>query len=119
MGPAEDGHPAAAVAPLIDFDGAVAKVCSTWNTATTSRPFSFLSTSRPRTRFLWQLHTTDAVHELVRDNIDESPLFNGQISGIGPRYCPSLEDKVMRFPDRDRHQLFPRARGRSTSTRST
>ena len=52
------------------------------------------------------LHTTDAVHQLVRDSIDESPLFNGQIAGIGPRYCPSLEDKVMRFPHRDRHQLF-------------
>ena len=52
------------------------------------------------------LHTTDRVHELVRGNIDASPLFNGQISGIGPRYCPSLEDKVMRFPHRERHQLF-------------
>ena len=46
------------------------------------------------------------VHELVRANIDQSPLFNGQIAGIGPRYCPSLEDKVMRFPHRERHQLF-------------
>jgi len=46
------------------------------------------------------------VHGLVRSKIDESPLYNGQISGVGPRYCPSLEDKVMRFPDRERHQLF-------------
>jgi tRNA uridine 5-carboxymethylaminomethyl modification enzyme len=52
------------------------------------------------------LHTTDRVHDLVRKNISLSPLFNGQIAGIGPRYCPSLEDKVMRFPDRERHQLF-------------
>ena len=52
------------------------------------------------------LHTTDRVHELVRQHIGESPLFNGQISGIGPRYCPSLEDKVMRFAHRERHQLF-------------
>jgi tRNA uridine 5-carboxymethylaminomethyl modification enzyme len=51
------------------------------------------------------LHTTDRVHGLVRDHIAESPLFNGQIQGIGPRYCPSLEDKVMRFPQRERHQL--------------
>ena len=46
------------------------------------------------------------MHELVREHIGESPLYNGQIQGIGPRYCPSLEDKVMRFPDRERHQLF-------------
>ena len=52
------------------------------------------------------LHTTDRVHELVREHISQSPLFNGQISGIGPRYCPSLEDKVMRFPHRERHQIF-------------
>jgi tRNA uridine 5-carboxymethylaminomethyl modification enzyme len=46
------------------------------------------------------------VHDLVRAHIAESPLYNGQISGIGPRYCPSLEDKVMRFPHRERHQVF-------------
>lgn len=54
----------------------------------------------------WLLHTTDQVHELVRANINSSPLYNGQIQGIGPRYCPSLEDKVMRFPDRERHQIY-------------
>ena len=52
------------------------------------------------------------VHQLVRASIDESPLFNGQIAGIGPRYCPSLEDKVVRFPERDRHQLFLEPEGR-------
>jgi tRNA uridine 5-carboxymethylaminomethyl modification enzyme len=52
------------------------------------------------------LHTTQRVHDLVRANIGDSPLFNGQIRGIGPRYCPSLEDKVMRFPHRERHQIF-------------
>jgi tRNA uridine 5-carboxymethylaminomethyl modification enzyme len=46
------------------------------------------------------------VRELVRANIDRSPLFNGQIQGIGPRYCPSLEDKIVRFPDKERHQIF-------------
>lgn len=54
----------------------------------------------------WLLHTTEAVHDLVRRSIASSPLFNGQITGVGPRYCPSLEDKVMRFPDKERHQLF-------------
>jgi tRNA uridine 5-carboxymethylaminomethyl modification enzyme len=52
------------------------------------------------------LHTTTRVHDLVRANLPRSPLYNGQITGIGPRYCPSLEDKVMRFPDRERHQVF-------------
>ena len=51
------------------------------------------------------LHTTTDVHDLVRGNIGKSPLYNGQIAGVGPRYCPSLEDKIMRFPDRERHQI--------------
>jgi tRNA uridine 5-carboxymethylaminomethyl modification enzyme len=70
-------------------------------------PFSFTATKAPVNRAVcYLLHTTDRVHELVRSNISASPLYNGQIAGIGPRYCPSLEDKVMRFPDRERHQLF-------------
>jgi tRNA uridine 5-carboxymethylaminomethyl modification enzyme len=52
------------------------------------------------------VHTTARVHDIVRDSIGRSPLYNGQISGIGPRYCPSLEDKVMRFPEKERHQIF-------------
>jgi tRNA uridine 5-carboxymethylaminomethyl modification enzyme len=70
-------------------------------------PFSFLTERINRPQVVCHVvHTTDRVHELVRAHIGDSPLFNGQISGIGPRYCPSLEDKVMRFPDRERHQLF-------------
>ena len=70
-------------------------------------PFSFLSGAIARPQIACHVvHTTDRVHALVREHIAESPLYNGQISGIGPRYCPSLEDKVMRFPHRDRHQIF-------------
>jgi tRNA uridine 5-carboxymethylaminomethyl modification enzyme len=70
-------------------------------------PFSFQTTAIERPQIVCHLvYTTDRVHELVRSNIGQSPLFNGQISGIGPRYCPSLEDKVMRFPDKERHQIF-------------
>jgi tRNA uridine 5-carboxymethylaminomethyl modification enzyme len=70
-------------------------------------PFSFTATDAPTNKAAcYLMHTTDRVHELVRSRIAESPLYNGQIEGIGPRYCPSLEDKVMRFPDRERHQLF-------------
>jgi tRNA uridine 5-carboxymethylaminomethyl modification enzyme len=70
-------------------------------------PFSFLTDRIERDQITCQvLYTTDRVHDLVRDHIGLSPLFNGQIQGIGPRYCPSLEDKVMRFPHRERHQIF-------------
>jgi tRNA uridine 5-carboxymethylaminomethyl modification enzyme len=70
-------------------------------------PFSFSTDAIGREQIVCHLlHTTRYVHDLVRRNIGQSPLFNGQISGIGPRYCPSLEDKVMRFPHRERHQIF-------------
>ena len=70
-------------------------------------PFSFLTDRIDRPQISCQLtYTTDEVHDLVRSHIELSPLFNGQIQGIGPRYCPSLEDKVMRFPHRERHQIF-------------
>ncbi len=70
-------------------------------------PFSFTTDRIVRDQIdCHLLHTNDRVHELVRRHIGESPLFNGQISGIGPRYCPSLEDKVMRFAHRERHQIF-------------
>lgn len=70
-------------------------------------PFSFETEKIDRPQMVCHIvHTTDAVHELVRKNIDRSPLYNGQISGVGPRYCPSLEDKIMRFPDKERHQIF-------------
>jgi tRNA uridine 5-carboxymethylaminomethyl modification enzyme len=70
-------------------------------------PFSFETEAITRPQMVCHIvHTTEAVHELVRKNIGRSPLYNGQISGVGPRYCPSLEDKIMRFPDKERHQIF-------------
>src|SRR6185436_6913876 len=70
-------------------------------------PFSFLSGRIERKQIDCHLiHTNDRIRDLVRANVDRSPLFNGQIQGIGPRYCPSLEDKIVRFPDKERHQLF-------------
>jgi tRNA uridine 5-carboxymethylaminomethyl modification enzyme len=69
--------------------------------------FSFLTSEITRPQVACHLvHTNDRVRELVRSNLHRSPLFNGQISGVGPRYCPSLEDKIVRFPDRERHQIF-------------
>jgi tRNA uridine 5-carboxymethylaminomethyl modification enzyme len=70
-------------------------------------PFSFLTSRIDRAQIdCYLLHTNDRVRDLVRANLDRSPLFNGQIHGIGPRYCPSLEDKIVRFPDKERHQIF-------------
>jgi tRNA uridine 5-carboxymethylaminomethyl modification enzyme len=70
-------------------------------------PFSFASKTLEREQVVcYLIHTNDRVREIVRRNVDRSPLFNGQIRGIGPRYCPSLEDKIIRFPDKERHQIF-------------
>ena len=70
-------------------------------------PFSFMTGRIDREQVAcYQLHTTERVHQLVRENLSRSPLYNGQITGIGPRYCPSIEDKVVRFPDKARHHLF-------------
>jgi tRNA uridine 5-carboxymethylaminomethyl modification enzyme len=70
-------------------------------------PFSFMTSTIDRPQIDCHLiHTNETIHELVRANVHRSPLFNGQIQGIGPRYCPSLEDKVVRFPDKERHQIF-------------
>lgn len=59
--------------------------------------------------------TNEAVHEKIRQNLHESPLYSGQITSIGPRYCPSIEDKVVKFPDKTRHQLFIEPEGHSTN----
>ena len=60
-------------------------------------------------------YTNDSVHEAIRQNLHESPLYSGQIKSIGPRYCPSIEDKVVKFPDKSRHQLFIEPEGYNTN----
>jgi tRNA uridine 5-carboxymethylaminomethyl modification enzyme len=92
----------------IDFDGGVrAGVFHVERGDQEPVTLSFMTRVAPQNRIqCYVLHTTARVHDLVRRHISQSPLFNGQIAGIGPRYCPSLEDKIMRFPDRERHQLF-------------
>ena len=60
-------------------------------------------------------YTNEKTHEIIRENLDRSPLFSGMIEGTGPRYCPSIEDKVVRFPDRERHQIFVEPEGRYTN----
>jgi glucose-inhibited division protein A len=63
----------------------------------------------------WLTHTNERTHEIIRDNLDRSPLYSGMIEGTGPRYCPSIEDKVVRFADKDRHQVFLEPEGRDTN----
>jgi tRNA uridine 5-carboxymethylaminomethyl modification enzyme len=70
--------------------------------------FSYLGSreDHPRQVSCWITHTTERTHELIRGALDRSPLYSGQIEGVGPRYCPSIEDKVVRFADKDSHQIF-------------
>ena len=78
-------------------------------------PFSFETEKVERPMVPCHIvYTNEETHKIIRDNIGRSPLYSGKISGIGPRYCPSIEDKVMRFTDRDRHQIFVEPEGLDT-----
>ncbi|MFN0122972.1 MAG: tRNA uridine-5-carboxymethylaminomethyl(34) synthesis enzyme MnmG [Blastocatellia bacterium] len=78
-------------------------------------PFSFGTKRITQSQIsCWIGYTGEKVHQLIRDNISRSPLYSGQIQGIGPRYCPSIEDKIVKFPDKQRHQLFLEPEGRNT-----
>ncbi len=82
------------------------------------RPFSFatpIETFKPKNELCWLVYTNDRTHEVIRKNLDKSPLYAGVITGIGPRYCPSIEDKVMRFPDRMEHRVFLEPEGLTTA----
>lgn len=82
------------------------------------QPFSFTNTEEDIARdqiSCWLTYTSEETHEIIKENIDRSPLFSGVIKGTGPRYCPSIEDKIMKFPDKERHQLFVEPEGESTT----
>ncbi len=78
--------------------------------------FSYLGTAQqhPRQIPCWITYTNERTHQIIRDGLDRSPLFSGQIEGIGPRYCPSVEDKVVRFADKAAHQIFIEPEGLNT-----
>jgi tRNA uridine 5-carboxymethylaminomethyl modification enzyme len=81
----------------------------------TPQPFSFLTDAITQPQMAcWITSTTPAIHELIRRNLHRAPMYTGQIESRGPRYCPSIEDKVVRFGDRERHQLFLEPEGRLT-----
>ncbi len=76
------------------------------------QPFSFSTASVDRPQVsCWITYTNEKTHEIINANMDKSPLYGGKIVGTGPRYCPSIEDKVVRFPDRGRHQIFVEPEG--------
>ncbi|MBQ5777821.1 MAG: tRNA uridine-5-carboxymethylaminomethyl(34) synthesis enzyme MnmG, partial [Oscillospiraceae bacterium] len=78
-------------------------------------PFSFDTVDKPKNQAICHLtYTNEETHQIIRDNLHRSPLFSGNIEGVGPRYCPSIEDKVMRFAEKKRHQLFIEPMGLST-----
>lgn len=81
-------------------------------------PFSFTNKEEDIRRdqiSCWLTYTTEETHQIIRENIDRSPLFSGAIEGTGPRYCPSIEDKIVKFPDKPRHQVFIEPEGEYTS----
>ncbi|MCP4550084.1 MAG: tRNA uridine-5-carboxymethylaminomethyl(34) synthesis enzyme MnmG [bacterium] len=96
------GTPARVLGSSIDFDK-----CEIQNGDEPPIPFSHSTVAITRDQIACYLtYTCDDTHGLISENIERSPLFNGSIEGTGPRYCPSIEDKVHRFPDRDRHTIF-------------
>ena len=81
-------------------------------------PFSFTTdpeTIQKEQVSCWLTYTNEKTHQIIRDNLDRSPLFSGMIEGTGPRYCPSIEDKVVKFADKDRHQVFIEPEGLYTN----
>jgi len=78
--------------------------------------FSYLDDTRPlqKQRSCYMTYTSNEVHEILKEGFDRSPMFNGRIKSLGPRYCPSIEDKINRFADKDRHQLFIEPEGWKT-----
>jgi tRNA uridine 5-carboxymethylaminomethyl modification enzyme len=78
--------------------------------------FSYLNSTSPLTeqKSCWITYTSKSVHEALETGFDRSPMFNGRIQGLGPRYCPSIEDKINRFAERDRHQIFVEPEGWNT-----
>jgi tRNA uridine 5-carboxymethylaminomethyl modification enzyme len=102
MGRLKTGTPARLDGTTIDYSR-----CEPQPGDETPYPFSFLTTRPPQAQVpCWITWTTPETHAIIRDNLDQCPMYAGLIQGRGPRYCPSLEDKIVRFADKDRHQIF-------------
>jgi tRNA uridine 5-carboxymethylaminomethyl modification enzyme len=81
-------------------------------------PFSFLTNPEDvqiKQESCWLTYTNEETHNIIKNNLDRSPLYSGIIEGTGPRYCPSIEDKVVKFADKNRHQVFLEPEGLHTN----
>jgi tRNA uridine 5-carboxymethylaminomethyl modification enzyme len=112
MGRLKTGTPARLDGATINYDA-----CEQQPGDVEPYPFSFL-TDRPPQRQIpcWITWTTAETHQIIRDNLHENPMYAGAISGRGPRYCPSIEDKIVRFADKERHQIFLEPEGLDDQT---
>ena len=110
LGRLKTGTPARLLKSSVDFSAAEMQPGDEHPT-----PFSF-QTDRLEVEQVpcWLTHTNKETHDIIRGSLDRSPLYSGVIVGIGPRYCPSIEDKVVKFPDRDRHHVFLEPEGRES-----
>lgn len=99
------------------FDGRTVDWSATTEQPGTENPVMFSFSNREAINDQLPCHityTTEKTHEVIRNNLDKSPLYSGLIQGVGPRYCPSIEDKIVKFPDKDRHQIFLEPDGLNT-----
>lgn len=111
LGRLKTGTPARVHKNSINFDG-----LDIQDGDANPRPFSFSTKKIDRKQIpCYITYTNDTTHELIKQNLEYSPMYSGQIKSIGPRYCPSIEDKVVRFAERDRHQIFIEPEGYDTS----
>jgi len=110
LGRLKTGTPARVLKSSLDFSKMAEQ-----NGDKTIIPFSFSNSNINRPSVpCYITYTNENTHRIIRENIHTSPLYSGKIKGIGPRYCPSIEDKVTRFPDKDRHQIFVEPEGLNT-----
>lgn len=111
LGRLKTGTPARVHKNSINFDG-----LDVQDGDENPRPFSFSTSKIDRKQIpCYITYTNDTTHELIKQNLEFSPMYSGQIKSIGPRYCPSIEDKVVRFAERDRHQIFIEPEGYETN----